>query len=255
MRTIQSPGVEIREFNLSDVAPAIVGTTFFVQGFADKGEEYNPLEIATMSDFETNFGQPTNEAERYFYYSANEIIRTGGSLIAAKLPYNNTISKNYKYIGLAFDTGNSMLSSGIGELTGMATEANSATYFTTYSNISYDGPYNIPVSGYNAIDAGGAFTNLPTNNSFDFVLVNENKARITGPNENEGIFVTLVDPVDAMNVQRMLPSPSDDDVMEVISGLTLNSTALDSTEFGMPLTGEFYKTSFSEDANETIPNS
>ncbi|MEI6420818.1 MAG: hypothetical protein WCP55_01280, partial [Lentisphaerota bacterium] len=115
LRTINSPGVEIRESDQSYASRSPVGTTFLAMGFSDKGTEYIPMLVNSLSDFEMNFGTPTNEAERYFYYAAKEVLRTGSNLIAAKLPYDNDIALNYKGFGLSLDylgpiTGNPVLS-------------------------------------------------------------------------------------------------------------------------------------------------
>ena len=66
-RTIQSPGVEIKEVDLSLAAIGPAATTVFVPGFAAKGPVSEPFKIASLSQFEQIFGQPTNAAERYFY--------------------------------------------------------------------------------------------------------------------------------------------------------------------------------------------
>ena len=43
MRTIKHPDVEISEIDVSQVAPAIAGTTCLVAGFSDRGEENEPF--------------------------------------------------------------------------------------------------------------------------------------------------------------------------------------------------------------------
>ena len=47
-----------------------------------------------MVKFSDIYGTPTNEAERYFYYGAKEILDNRGQLICVKLPYdNNSLDK------------------------------------------------------------------------------------------------------------------------------------------------------------------
>ena len=42
-----------------------------------------------------NFGEPTNEAEEYFYNAGMEVLNQGGFLHAAKIPYSNDIAGIY----------------------------------------------------------------------------------------------------------------------------------------------------------------
>ena len=51
MRTIQSPGVEINEIDISQVAPSIAGTKCLVMGFADRGEDNTPYEFTSRNSF------------------------------------------------------------------------------------------------------------------------------------------------------------------------------------------------------------
>jgi hypothetical protein len=55
LRTIQSPGVEIREIDLSTRAVTPVGTNVLVTGFAPQGPTYEIVELASLTDFETIF--------------------------------------------------------------------------------------------------------------------------------------------------------------------------------------------------------
>lgn len=244
IRTINSPGVEIREIDKSQYTTAIVGTNCLVQGYADKGEEYNPINISNMDDFESNFGKPTNEAERYFYYTANEVIRNGGNLVAAKLPYNNDLSNNYKYIGINIDTGATITTAApidVQDISG---------YFSKYAQITNTSTLNIPTSAYDTIKAGGDL--VGSQSSYDFIIVNENKARIAGANTNEGIFITIIDPIDGMKVQRMFPNPTDSDTFECLTGINYPSGIL-YTDFAAPLTGTYIGQSISEDLARKFP--
>lgn len=247
LRIIQSPGVEIRELDLSQFAPAVVGTTVLVQGFADRGEEYEPLEMTSLDEFERNFGTPNNEAERYFYYTSKEVIRNGGNLIAAKLPYNNTISTNYKYIGLSFDTLTAITT---GNISGFNSDIQQcSSYFTQPVNINvYDDvtSQNLSTSAYDHLVAGGDFTGAAAGlSTYDFVIVNENKARFSGPKDNEGIFVVFVDAIDAIRVQRSNLDPQSTDTMQIVQGIDYPSGIL-YTDFSESLTGTYDQTSISE---------
>lgn len=244
IRSIQHPGVEIREIDKSQFAPGIVGTYFLLQGYADKGVDLEPTEVASINEFETIYGEPQNEAERYMYYSAKEILRNGGSLITSKLPYNNTISQNYKYIGLSFASSATITSAQDSTL------QRTSGYFGAYSEVTITSGLNISNANYDLIVAGGAFPSGP--NAYDMIIVNDDKDRITGPNGNEGIFVAIVDPVDAMNVQRVLANSQDSDVMDLVQGINYPS-GISLTDFETPLTGTYIQNSVSEDIMRQFP--
>lgn len=238
------PGVEIRELDVSQFAQGIVGTTFLTMGYCDKGEELQPTQLTTMQEYETLFGQPSNEAERYAYYTANDILRNGGSIIFSKLPYDNVFSKNYKYVGINIDN-EAAIASGdaqdLKEITG---------YFTKKAVITVSDVDLLPTSAYDAIAAGGDFGALAS--TYDYIIVNENKARIAGPTNQDGIFTVIIDPVDALKVQRMFPNPLDTDVMDVLTGISY-PTGILYTDFLNPLTGEFSGSSTSEDLMRQFP--
>jgi len=105
-RTIQSPGVEIREIDLSTRAVTPVGTNVLVTGFAPQGPTYEIVELASLSDFQTVFGTPTNAAERYFYYSVSQLFTAGGNptIKAIRLPYGTGTGEgtSSNYSALAF---------------------------------------------------------------------------------------------------------------------------------------------------------
>ncbi|NBW57193.1 hypothetical protein EBR43_05295 [bacterium] len=86
-RTIQSPGVEIREFDFSLGTAATPPTTVFVPGFAAKGPSSEPISITSISEFETIFGTPTNSAERYFYHTTKAILQSPASVLVYRVPY------------------------------------------------------------------------------------------------------------------------------------------------------------------------
>lgn len=94
-RTINHPGVEIKEIDLSQYADITGGTSSLSIGFASQGEDYLPLEFTSRNSYLSYFGKPTNEAERYLYYSALESIGQNGKTYVAKLPYTNTVSGQF----------------------------------------------------------------------------------------------------------------------------------------------------------------
>ena len=63
-RTIQSPGVEIREVDLTLRPVVNQGTSVFIAGFANQGPIDEVLQPTSLSEFEQIYGVPTNAAEQ-----------------------------------------------------------------------------------------------------------------------------------------------------------------------------------------------
>lgn len=76
---------------------SIVDTTVFLMGFADMGQDYITRQIGSMAQFASVYGYPTNEAERYFYNAAHEVMERGGNLRCAKLPYDNASMNKFAF--------------------------------------------------------------------------------------------------------------------------------------------------------------
>ena len=86
-RTINSPGVEIFERDLSLVAQTNVGTSIFVAGYTPSGPSDEILKITTRDELEAIYGTPTNSAERYFYYTVRELLNSPANIYTFRLPY------------------------------------------------------------------------------------------------------------------------------------------------------------------------
>ena len=85
-RTIQSPGVEIRESDLS-LRTAQTGTTTYITGFASEGPTDEVIGLGNISEFDQIYGTPKTPAERYFYHTARAALNSSGSLLVNRLPY------------------------------------------------------------------------------------------------------------------------------------------------------------------------
>ena len=86
-RTIQSPGIEIREIDLTQRPAAPIGTSVFIPGFSNQGPTDEVLSVGTFSGFEEIYGKPTNSAERYFYHSVKQVFNSDAHVYTSRLPY------------------------------------------------------------------------------------------------------------------------------------------------------------------------
>ena len=108
LRTIQAPGLQVNEIDRSQYDQMLDNSlpnapACFIAGFADKGEDYSIYSIPTREEFEEKYGYPQNEAERYFYNGALEVLKNGGKLVTAKLPYDNRSKDMYSYVDYKID--------------------------------------------------------------------------------------------------------------------------------------------------------
>ena len=206
MRTIQSPGVEINEIDISQVAPSIAGTKCLVMGFADRGEDNTPYEFTSRNSFLNYYGEPTNEAEYYFYDAANEILQQNGGLIAAKIPYINSAKDKYK--GVYFQSGLAQSFA--------STSVSSDPLSTEFFALSSEG-----LSGVHTIKRVSTYADTITQETVDgfrtgsrppaerFVIINKNRdtlIRDSKGRETGGIFAVVTTPFNALANQGLVSS-------------------------------------------------
>lgn len=206
MRTIQSPGVEINEIDISQIAPSIAGTKCLVMGFADRGEDNTPYEFTSRNSFLNYYGEPTNEAEYYFYDAANEILQQNGGLIAARLPYVNTAKDKYKGVFFEVDTASALSTTSV-------SSDSLSTEFYALSSENLSGVHKIRrVSIYSdtitqeAVDGYRTGTKPSVNR---FVIINKNRdAFVKDSTDRElgGIFAIVTTPFNALANQGLVSS-------------------------------------------------
>lgn len=104
-RTIQSPGVEIRESDLS-LRTVSQGTTTYLAGFANNGPTDEVVGISNITDFEQIYGGPRTPAERYFYHSVKAALNSTSSVLVNRLPYGSDSGQGFgsKISVLAYPT-------------------------------------------------------------------------------------------------------------------------------------------------------
>ena len=199
-RTIQSPGVEIREIDLSTRLNAPNGTSFLVTGFASQGPTYEILNIASVTDFETVYGTPTNAAERYFYYSVRQLFSGGSNAVVnvARLPYGAEDGEGFssKYSALVFPV--IALSSNSSTLIVNANLSASNAYYLTQPTL-----VQLSTDDYNALQQGNfswavsSTAEAPVINSLSNIgnagLIVVNKAKTTINEKFEGFYFNIAD--------------------------------------------------------------
>jgi hypothetical protein len=109
-RSINSPGVQITEIDLSTNIQPAVGTSVFVAGYAPQGPTDEVLNVTSASELEQIYGTPTTPAERYFYYSCREILNSPATLLTTRLPYGSGLGagfNNEQYSALLYPVASS----------------------------------------------------------------------------------------------------------------------------------------------------
>lgn len=105
-RTIQSPGVEIKEIDLTLRPVTVEGTSVFIAGFSNQGPIDEILQPTSISEFEQIYGTPTNAAERYFYHTVKNVVNSSPArLLVTRLPYGGNKGEGFeswRYSALAY---------------------------------------------------------------------------------------------------------------------------------------------------------
>ena len=199
-RTIQSPGVEIREVDLSLRPVVNQGTSVFITGFSNQGPVDEILEPTSISDFEQVYGVPTNAAERYFYHTVKAALQAPVQLKVTRLPYGYEKGEGFeawKYSVLVYPV------VGASNSTFSYSLCSSDVYFLgtpTHLDLSLEEYQDLLNNSVNWTDTpsvtsrndtnGGRFTFDTLGNAGVIVL---NRAQVANNNKFEGYYVGLTD--------------------------------------------------------------
>jgi hypothetical protein len=211
-RTIQSPGVQISEVDLSLHASFVAPTNILIPGFAPKGPSSSPITVSSLSEFEQVFGTPTNAAERYFYQTTKAVFQSPANVTVYRLPYGSGagLGTANQYSALVYPVVTATLSStSTGVITLTSTTLNYAasttgvTYFfgapthislsnSDYLNIQRGNAFNWSTS---AADAFGnpvtTFSNLSALGTAGLIILNEAQTSINS--RFEGTYIGITD--------------------------------------------------------------
>lgn len=193
-RTIQSPGVEIREVDLTLRPVVNQGTSIFITGFANQGPIDEVLQPTSISEFEQVYGTPTNAAERYFYHTVKAALQAPVQLKVSRLPYGVAKGEGFaewKYSALAYPVVATSNGTGTKNLT--AADA----YFLgtpTHLELSIEEYQSLLNNDINWLSqqqlSATKFTYNTLNNSGVIIL---NKSQTTVNNKFEGYYLGLTD--------------------------------------------------------------
>lgn len=244
-RTIQSPGVQISEVDLSLRASLVSPTNVLIPGFAPKGPASDPIQVSTLSEFEQIYGTPTNAAERYMYQTAKAVLQTPANVTVYRLPYGSGSGIGYstQYSALIYPVVTVSLSGGTatGPLTGTTLSVPASTtgfsYFfgqpthvrltepQYYSVLRGDGfTWNNNVSGAQ-ITAGGNWSVASLSDFGNAGLIVLNKSQASINSRFEGAYVGIID-----NTAYAGPVQTYDDITGILT-VTNGNTAINSTNY------------------------
>jgi len=246
-RTIQSPGVEIREIDLT-LRPVInQGTSVFITGFADQGPVDEVLQPTSISEFEQVYGTPKNAAERYFYHTVKAALQAPIQLKVSRLPYGEAKGEGFstwRYSALVYPaiplsanktnlttTSGTSLSSANAYLLQNPTHVElSLEQYQTLLNNNIDW-----VSEIGAGNSGLGFTGINYNTIGKAGVIILNKAQVTNNNKFEGYYVALTDNA---NVNPATPFDGINGVHAIGASLDniSNYVSVPTTRLNFPLT-------------------
>jgi hypothetical protein len=256
IRTIQHPGVEIHEYDLSQYSPETAGTTTFILGYAAKGTDCQIQPITTKNQFLEIYGTPANEAERYLYNAMSEVVSQAGDCLIAKLPYDNT-SRNIYGVNTYTVATSTTLSNAI------TSNAYNATDFTGYNAAHIISDPTFSSTNMSAIDDWRTGNSKPSTNQF--VIIDKTRSIIgknilaSSNNETIGFFPVITTALNALPYQNMLTmsgfnSTDCTNWMAVSAIRTVAVPLLDSTQFAMSLaTSSIYDNTLSKALANKFP--
>ena len=253
-RTIDSPGVEINEVDLTLRTNTPVGTKVLLQGFASQGPTNELLLISSKQDLDNIYfggadAGPTNAAERYFYHTAAEVLNSPATLYTTRLPYGSGAGVGFdgEYTALCY----SMTNTVTGTLFQNATSTVTGTLFQNATSLNISAPVIVPLteSDYEdliannitwATTTGQTVTGIGNIGNAGMIIVNKGKTTID--EKQEGYYVVVADN-STMKDNALRGYTSIQSVKSFSganTGAIYTTTALASSVLGFTLSGDAY---------------
>tara|TARA_E500000318_G_scaffold97762_1_gene98678 strand:- start:10325 stop:12706 length:2382 start_codon:yes stop_codon:yes gene_type:complete len=203
-RTIQSPGVEIREIDQSirPVVPA--GTNVLITGFADKGPTDEVIQVTSRSEFSEIYGEPTVPAELYLSSTARALFNSPANVFVYRMPYgaNRGVGFGNNYSVLAYPASAISIDDAASTSTSLATFTNSGAVSSTrtvligepeHFTIDQDTYFKIQQKeGFDWLDeTASSFGTLASLGKAAFLVIN--KAQTTIDQTFQGYYFGAID--------------------------------------------------------------
>lgn len=201
--SITSPGVQIWERDISLIAPQNKGTNVFVPGFAAQGPMDEILKITSKPELEQIYGLPTNAAERYFYHSVDQLLKSPANIYTYRIPYGTGTGDGFgsKYSALAYP----VRSVSTTNSSNTAASASSTNLNLSAGTYVLGEPVHLELTQAEYISAldgsgftwnstassAGAMTSLATLGGAGVIVLNKAQTTING--QFEGYYVGLID--------------------------------------------------------------
>jgi len=199
-RTINSPGVEIGEVDLSLRTPSPAGTTVYMTGYTDQGPSDEVIRVTSLTEFERIYGLPKTPAERYFYHSVKAAFSSSANIIVNRLPYGSNSGEGFgnSVSILAYPARVATLSSGNNDETLITTNFN-----TTSGTILIGSPTQFVLTTADYIklknntlftwstSAATSFNSVGSLSGAALIIINKGQTVIDG--KGQGYYVGLAD--------------------------------------------------------------
>jgi len=245
-RTIQSPGVEINEIDLSLRPNLATGTTVLATGFADKGPADEVIQVTSLSEFEQIYGVPTTPAERYFYHTVRPLFNSQANILTYRLPYGSDQGTGFgnNYGALAYPVAPVALSAIDSSLSGIALStfeqplSSNGDAIPVIYVVGKPVHYELTETEYNNILKGETFSwsSTPAVSSAQLSAISSlqnagiivlNKGQTTVNNKFEGFYFGMIDNSNINDV-------TDYDGIKTAETITSNTTVLTSDYIRLP---------------------
>ena len=219
-RTIQHPGFEFFETDLSIYSDYQQNTDALVVGFFAKGPILEPVALTDLNQYSMYFGTPESEAEVYFYEGIKAVLDAGGSVTAVRLPYFNATYPST-------EEGTQYMS-----IVGTFGEKTNYTY-AEYIGASYEEGKNPDFKNINFTRHALTFNELVSlksggqiKQSGDFAIVNKYADYVT--NQGEELFVSVIGAGNVIKYQGL----ADPSAGEFASPATMAEISCDNPKHG-----------------------
>lgn len=260
-RTIESPGVQINEIDLSLNAQLPVGTNILINGFSDSGPTQELLNITSLDEYKQIYGIPTNAAERYSYHTMAQVLGTSAKVLYNRLPYGTDGGSgfNNSYTALLYPVHSIVATSGgvvSGSTSSLDYQVSGATGEQVYHIVGKPSQIILTESQYADWQAGNlnwsttgvaltgsAPTSVATAGNAGIIVVNKLQTSVN--QDFEGYYIALTD-----NYKSSTSTSETDSIFDsivsiqtsknAVSGVTSSSTwaTLNSTRLDFKLSGD-----------------